>query len=177
MLCDSTLDGYKFPNDRDRLITMLFADDTTIIWRKVQVIPIGSLGYKQTVLETRKTSPVQTAIPADVHIARDGEAVRIVGTLGEFDVWEKTHPTIEGRRLLIQMYVGELTQFLTRAQGMPDSVLLQIQKMISNFAWDNLLNRSIMSATIAEGGMQVLDIKIRNDVIEVMKLKSYLRFD
>ncbi len=64
---------------------------------------------------------------------------------------------------------------------MPDSVLMQVQRMICNFAWDNQgktpVNKSIMSAVIPDGGMQVLDIKMRNDAIEVMKLKSHLRFD
>ncbi len=34
-----------------------------------------------------------------------------------------------------------------------------------------------MAAAIEDGEMQVLDIKIRNNVIKLMKLKSYLRFD
>ncbi|PBK66453.1 hypothetical protein ARMSODRAFT_986753 [Armillaria solidipes] len=182
MLRNSTLEGVKIPNVRERLIAMLFADDTTVylssndswetlkeildLWclasgakfniEKTQVIPIGSPGYRKEVLTTRKISMAQNAIPADVHIVCDGEAVRILGAFignlvdmaapwtpildrmqEKFDMWERTHPTIEGRRLLIQMYAGGLTQFLTRAQGMPESVLLQIQKMVSDFAWDN----------------------------------------
>ena len=70
---------------------------------------------------------------------------------------------------------------MVRAQEMSDSVLLQIYKMVSDFAWNKQgttpSNRSIMSATIAEEGMQVLGMKMRNNVIEIMKLKWYLRFD
>ncbi|PBK85250.1 hypothetical protein ARMGADRAFT_942241 [Armillaria gallica] len=226
MLCDSSLEGYRIPNVKDRLIAMLFTDNTTVylsnrdsweelrsildLWcqasgakfniEKTQVIPIGNLDYRCAVVEMRRIGLMQDAIPVNVHIAHDGEAVRILGAFvgnavdmaapwtqildhiqEKCDMWEWMHPTIEGRRLLIQIYAGGLTQFLTQAQGMLDSVLMQVQRMICNFAWDNQgktsMNKSIMLAVIADGGMQVLDIKMRNDAIEVMKLKSYLRFD
>ncbi|PBK71803.1 hypothetical protein ARMSODRAFT_1016797 [Armillaria solidipes] len=134
----------------------------------------------------------------NVHIAKDGEAVRILGAFignevdmaalwlsildkmqEKFESWESTHPTIEGRQLLIQMYASGFTQFLTRAQGMLSSVLERTQKIVHNFAWDNQgptpINRTIQSAPIDSGGMQILDIKICNQAIEVMQLKSYLQ--
>ncbi len=156
MLHDSFLEGYRIPNVRDRLIAMLFTDNTTVylsnrdsweelrsildLWcqasgakfniEKTQVIPIGNPDYRCAVLETRRISLMQDAIPVNMHIAHDGEAVRILGAFvgnavdmamlwtqilnhiqEKFDMWEWTHPTIEGRRLLIQIYAGELTQF------------------------------------------------------------------
>lgn len=40
-----------------------------------------------------------------------------------------------------------------------------------------MVNAQIMSGPIAAGGKKILDIKARNDAIELMKLKSYLRMD
>ncbi len=48
----------------------------------------------------------------------------------KFEILNKTHPTLEGWHLLIQMYGGGPTKFLTRVHGMPDSVIKQVQKMI-----------------------------------------------
>ncbi|KAK0202064.1 hypothetical protein DFS33DRAFT_1351816 [Desarmillaria ectypa] len=65
---------------------------------------------------------------------------------------------------------------LTRAQGMPESVLEQIQKMIRDFVWDNQgpapVNMTILAAEIDVGGMKILDIEMMNQAIEVMRLKS-----
>ena len=38
----------------------------------------------------------------------------------KFKQWEKVHPTMNGKCLLIQAIAGGHTQFLTKAQGMPE---------------------------------------------------------
>ncbi|KAH9176891.1 hypothetical protein EDB89DRAFT_1825349, partial [Lactarius sanguifluus] len=92
----------------------------------------------------------------DVHIARDGEAIRSLGawignnTLetrpwepvidlvrADFKRWEKLHPTLDGKRLIVQIVVGGRTQFLTKAQGMPDPIRIALTKEIKRFLWDN----------------------------------------
>ncbi|KAK0215522.1 hypothetical protein IW262DRAFT_1299783 [Armillaria fumosa] len=107
-------------------------------------------------LETRRLNKNQTEIPTEVHIAKDGKAVRILRAFvgnnvdmgapwlqimdhlhDKFNDWEATHPMIEGRRILIQMYAGGLMQFLTHVQGMPDTMTKQIEKLIKDFTWDN----------------------------------------
>ena len=35
------------------------------------------------------------------------------------DQWERVHPTMEGRCLIVQAIVGGVTQYLTQVQGMP----------------------------------------------------------
>ncbi|KAK0473529.1 hypothetical protein EDD18DRAFT_1092086 [Armillaria luteobubalina] len=96
-------------------------------------------------------------------------------------MWERTHPTIKGRHLLVQIYAGGMTQFLTRTKGMPVLVHKSLQKMICDFAWDNQgkvpVNMMIQAASIENGGMQLLDLLIQNQAIDVMQLKSYLHFD
>lgn len=85
---------------------------------------------------------------------------------------------LEGHHLLIQIFVGGMTQFLTRAQGMPAAVEKHLEHIIKNFGWDNEgkvpVNTTIMYAPKEMGGMQILDIQMRNQAIVIMRLKSYL---
>jgi len=104
--------------------------------QKTEIIPIGILEHRIRVIETRKAKRDSEEIPAYIHIAKDGEPVRILGTwignkmdnenvwsvqLNKIDhaleEWEKSNPTIEGRKLIIQMVVGGMTQYLTQVQG------------------------------------------------------------
>ena len=39
------------------------------------------------------------------------------------------------------------------------------------------VSAQVMSSKITEGGKKILDVQARNEVIELMKLKSYLRLD
>jgi len=78
------------------------------------------------------------------------------------------------------MVVRGLTQYLTRVQGMMTEVEAIISWKITRFLWDEtspMINSSIMSSPIEIGGKKILDIKARNEAIELMKLKSYLRLD
>ncbi|PBK67347.1 hypothetical protein ARMSODRAFT_989179 [Armillaria solidipes] len=162
---------------------MLFADDTTVylaktdnMWcsasgakfniEKTKVILIGSSEYCNTVLAMRKLSARQESISGDIHIVQDGDTIRILGAFIENNIDRAAPWSLILDRL---------------AQGMPNTVQLQLQKMIGNFTWDNqrkvLVNPTILAAAINKGGMQVLNISIRNQVIKVMRLQSYLSLD
>ncbi|EJD32732.1 hypothetical protein AURDEDRAFT_178173 [Auricularia subglabra TFB-10046 SS5] len=92
--------------------------------------------------------------------------------------WDSTHPTLEGRRSLIQAYVGGGTQFLTAAQGMPTYMLEKFQKLISNFFWGFQTNHTINDATThlpqCQGGMNILDLEARNEAIYLVWAERYL---
>ncbi|TFK62738.1 hypothetical protein BDN72DRAFT_889947 [Pluteus cervinus] len=178
MLRKSNLSGFQITGLIERLINTLFADDTTVYlseednfedlqnllleWctasgakfniQKTEVIPIGTKEYRETVVRTRKINPTQDPIDGNIHIARDGEPVRVLGAFIGNNVeqaaiwtptiekigtslrrWNKSHPTQDGRRLIIGMEVGGRTQYLTYVQGMPKNVETQIKKMIRNF--------------------------------------------
>ena len=105
MLRRSNLEGYRVPGTTKKLITSLFADDTTVYltakdkfsdlqnilkkWctasgakfniAKTEVIPIGTPEYRQMITQTRKAHETHEAIPDDIHIAGEGEPVRILG--------------------------------------------------------------------------------------------------
>ncbi|KAL1937522.1 hypothetical protein VTO73DRAFT_13108 [Trametes versicolor] len=104
-LRQSPLRGILIPGDVDRLIATLFADDTTVflgegddydeaiapttVWcraararfnlEKTEVIPVGSAEYRESVIRTRKLSAASQPIPENVHIVKEGEAVRSLG--------------------------------------------------------------------------------------------------
>jgi ribonuclease HI len=75
------------------------------------------------------------------------------------------------------MLIGGLTQYLTRVQGMPTSIENTLSKRIQQFMWCDgapMINIATMQSNIAQGGRKLLDIKARNQAIDLMKVKSYL---
>ncbi|PPQ81398.1 hypothetical protein CVT24_001827 [Panaeolus cyanescens] len=167
---------------------------------KTEIIPLGSKTYREQLVHTRKLNHNAQPINNNIHIAEPGEPVRVLGAwIGhELDQtaiwnrvleetneilnrWSKSHPTQEGRRLIIGMYVAGKTQFLARVQGMPQAVEQRLTKMIYRFMWDKdeenfspPIQNGILTDTIEQGGRKVLDIKARNEAIDLMKLKTYL---
>ncbi|THV01201.1 hypothetical protein K435DRAFT_631315, partial [Dendrothele bispora CBS 962.96] len=133
---------------------------------KTQIIPIGTKEYRTNTLMTRKTGQDKEPLPTNLHLAEEGEAIRILGAWYGNEVnaeqvwttniekvdttlrrWGKAKPTIEGRRHIIQMIVGGITQYLTTVQGMPRSIEKQLTKRINNFLW-NEKGRNAVSAQI-----------------------------
>ncbi|TFY54492.1 hypothetical protein EVJ58_g8829 [Rhodofomes roseus] len=221
----SNLRGFQIPGLTERVITSLFADDTSTflaqcdrwsdLWLildswcsasgarfnsgKTEVIPIGSPEYRAQVIQTRRIDPTCNApsIPDFVHIARDGEAVRILGawignrtreaaiwtpTLEKVDRfltrWGRCNPTMKGKKHIIQMGPGGMTQYLTTVQGMPASIEKELTKKIRSFIWgDNgspLVNLDTLHSPISAGGLDILDIYARNEAIELTWLRKYL---
>src|SRR6202000_2099317 len=133
-------------------------------------------------------------IPERIHIARDRDATRILGAwVGnqvdpeepwrkitetiekDFKRWEARYPTLEGKRLIVQMIAGGKTQFLARAQGMPEPIQSKIHKMITEFVWGkeraNMDIKDIAQAP-TRGGRKILNIIKRNEAIDLMWVKQ-----
>ncbi|KAG2087608.1 uncharacterized protein F5147DRAFT_588031 [Suillus discolor] len=76
------------------------------------------------------------------------------------------------------MVVGGMTQFLTKAQGMPKSIENAITKIIRNFIWDGKTTSPIsmgqLEHPIAEGGLGLLNVKVRNEAIDITWLQAYM---
>ena len=147
----SNIRGINIPNLKEKAVTSLFADDTTVIltehdsfseliaildeWcevsgakfniEKTEIIPIGSPEYRRKLVETRDLNGTGETIPEQIHIARDHDATRILGAwVGnqvdpeepwrkitetiekDFKRWEARYPTLEGKRLIVQMIAG-----------------------------------------------------------------------
>lgn len=164
---------------------------------KTEIIPIGTKEYREKILTTRKINNSQESLPENVDIAKDGKATRILGawigngtdensiwspTLDKIESalqrWERWHPTIEGRRIIIQRTIGSMTQYLTSAQGMPKDVEDLLMKRTREFAWDsggnNSVSLDILHSPTNEGGKNILNLRDRNEAIELKWLKSLL---
>ena len=219
----STLQGFKVPGVIDKILTSLFADDTTVflsehdefsellnildLWcktskarfnkDKTQIIPMGTPGYRQTVVMTRTMRPGDPELPTDISIAAEGMAVRtleawmgngadqlapwtniITGVEKAFARWKLTHPTLRWKRLIIQRIVGGMTQYLTKAQGMPLDIEKRMKKIIRDYIWDNAnaspVNVGTLHRKIKDGGIKLSDMEARNEAIELTWLRSYL---
>ena len=223
----SQLQGFQIPGASRRLIASLFADDTSAflaatdkwsaVWSvigcwcrgsrarfnagKTEVIPIGSSQYRDAVWTHRTISGShedQTeTIPDNVHIAREGEAVRVLGAwIGNgtdqmavwaptvkkvkdfLKRWKRCHPSMAGKRSIVQMGPGGITQYLTMVQGMPKPVEKELTEMIRDFMWDGRnpapVSLDAMCRPVIEGGLGLLDVKARNTAIEIMWVKRYL---
>ncbi|THU79790.1 hypothetical protein K435DRAFT_565837, partial [Dendrothele bispora CBS 962.96] len=105
MLRQSNLKGIQIPGHLERLVTTLFADDTTVFvdssddynhlvgildrWcaasgakfnvSKTEIIPTGSPAYRESLASTRSIHPDQAPIPQGPKINKDGESSRMLG--------------------------------------------------------------------------------------------------
>ena len=219
----SDLEGFELTGLRERLIAMLFADDTTVYlsetdnyadledilerWcrasrakfngEKTEVVPIGTREYRDKVVRTRSLGPRSIAFPAAAKIASQGAAVRILGAwVGNgvderapwlpiiatikknLERWGLRNPTIYARKHIVSMEIGGRTQFLTRAQSMPNDIEAEIQQLALNFVWNGdkhpVVNRETLYRKIEQGGLNLLDLKARNEAIDLVGLKEYL---
>lgn len=164
---------------------------------KTEVIPIGTKAHRDRILTSRQIHPSDQPLCTGVHIAPDGHAVHCLGAwigngLDEttpwtpildkinsaLSVWSKSHPTLDGKRLIIQMVVAGMTQFLTKAQGMPEHVAASLTKTIRNFIWDNKKNPPISLARLqlprSQGGIHLLNLQARNRAIDITWINTYL---
>jgi ribonuclease HI/exonuclease III len=221
-LQESLLKGYNVPGKSKRLITSLFADDTTVFlaedddisalesilsdWckasrakfnvKKTEVLPIGSIEYRNSVETTRRMHPEGQQIPASMKIVPKGGMIRILGAwyangattecpwgavedkikmaLGR---WTSAKVTTMGRRHVIQMVIGGYTQYLTQVHGMPNETKKRLKKKIKEYMWGGKFSRVNIETAMAPtsmGGLKVLDLDARNDAIDIMWIKRYL---
>ena len=167
---------------------------------KTEIIPIGSPTHRTRVINSRKINPLdQEGLDNQIKIAADGEATRFLGAwLGNkindaspwepvidkinkaLNLWKKAHPSMNGRKLIIQMVLGGHTQFLAKAQGMPDHIATALTKIARNFLWEKdsspRIALNLLQGPKSCGGLDLLDVRARNEAIELMWLKSYLDF-
>ena len=167
---------------------------------KMEIIPFGTNEYRTNLITTRKLNPNSEPIQLNIKIAIEGQPIRVLGAWISNGVdqatpwtptiekiatalkkWEANHPTTEGRRLITQMIIGGMTQYLAKVQGMPESALKTLKKLIKNFAWSSESKPTIsmqhMSSGISEGGKKVLDIYACNKAIQLTWVQAYLKLD
>ncbi|EIN08150.1 hypothetical protein PUNSTDRAFT_113754 [Punctularia strigosozonata HHB-11173 SS5] len=145
----------KFEDLTQILDTWCVASGAKFNVAKTAIIPLGPKEYRDQLIETRKLDDSHESIPAGISISKDGTAIRFLGAwigneiddatpwgpvIEKIDAaltrWERGHPTLEGRRLITQMVVGGMTQYLTKVQGMPKDVETHLSKKIQSFVWN-----------------------------------------
>ncbi|KAH9886322.1 hypothetical protein C8Q73DRAFT_624057, partial [Cubamyces lactineus] len=225
MIRKSDIRGIEIPNRVEALKATLFADDTTVYlaaeddfailqcvldkWcsaakakfniSKTEIIPIGEPKYRKQMVETYHCTGRWGNYPQNVHMAGDGDAVRILGAyfgngLDDCNVWsvrlaklEETlkrwkmgHTSLEGKRHVAQMFVAGMTQFLTDVQRMPGYILKRLNTVIRNYIWDDKHNTPVamthLHLPVEKGGIKLIDLEARNEAIDLTWLRSYLSF-
>ena len=167
---------------------------------KTLVIPIGPKNYRVKMIETRKLNENGPSIPDHICIVGEEQPVRILGGWVGNEIsqvtpwapvierisanlkrWEAGHPTIEGRRLIVQMVVAGMTQYLTKVQGMPGSTERTLTDIIRKFTWNGegrpAVSLDYLSCNTKDGGKKVLDINARNEAIHITWLQTYLNME
>ncbi|OJT01591.1 Transposon TX1 uncharacterized 149 kDa protein [Trametes pubescens] len=164
---------------------------------KTEVLPIGSRAYRKQVIETRRLTSHSSPIPDTAHIVHEGEAIRLLGAWIGNDIdqaapwlpildqietnlakWGKARPTLHGRKLAVGIELAGRTQFRAMVQTMPPSVEKRLARIEADFVWNGdtrpRIARDQLYKPIDEGGLNLLDISVRNDAIQLMWLRSYL---
>ncbi|KAI0064249.1 hypothetical protein BV25DRAFT_1768160, partial [Artomyces pyxidatus] len=114
--------------------------------------------------------------PEQINIAPDRSPIRSLGAWIGNDVdnaipwspvldkinaaltrWRMGHPTLDTKRLILQMVVGGMTQYLTKVQSMPPAIEKAVIKTIRDFIWDDCAHPPIsinhLYQPVAEGGI------------------------
>ncbi len=232
MIRASEIKGFNIPRYREALKAVLFADDTTVYlsneddfatlqgildtWcsaakarfniSKTEIIPLGAPDFRRTMADTYRTTGSWENYPRGVHVAQEGEAVRILGAffgngVDQVDIWSLVltkivamrkplmhaiarwrngHATLQGKKYVIQMIIGGMTQFFTTVQRMPNSVLMRLNAILRDYLWDDRRTPPVamkhVYLPVELGGLGVLDLSVRSEAIDIMWLKSYLDF-
>jgi len=93
--------------------------------------------------------------------------------------WEKVYLMLNGKCIILQAIIGGHTQFLAKAQGMPKRIEDALMNIMTTFIWEETKPRITMATLqrpTQEGGLNILDVKLRNKAIEIIWLKAYLNF-
>ncbi|KAI0743031.1 hypothetical protein C8Q80DRAFT_1058477, partial [Daedaleopsis nitida] len=114
--------------------------------------------------------------PRNARIASEGEPVRMLGAflgngLDQCEVWSPTiakvtatierwkrgTATIEGRRHVVQMVLGGMSQFLTDVQRMPTATRNRLDKIMRAYLWNDRVippvSKEYVYASIEKGGL------------------------
>ncbi|EIW62457.1 uncharacterized protein TRAVEDRAFT_83054, partial [Trametes versicolor FP-101664 SS1] len=121
---------------------------------KTEILPIGTAEYRAGVIATRKLRPDASQISRGVNIVKDGASIRSLGAWignganqstpwrpilekikSNLEKWSRGRPSLNGRRLIVNMEVGGRSQFLTMAQGMPESICKSVVSTVARFVW------------------------------------------
>ncbi len=166
---------------------------------KTEIIPLGTEEFRAEMVSTYKATGIWKNYPRNVRMADEGEPVRILGAfLGngvhECEVWTPTLAklgavlerwqqgitTLDGRRHVVQMFVGGMTQFLSDVQHMPPQICRRLERILREYLWNDRVippvSMEYACASREVGGLGILDLRTRNEALDIMWARSYLNY-
>jgi len=217
----SPLKGLRINEDLKRVLVKVYADDTTIFLgpddnpeelqrcldtfclastarfnaSKTEIIPMGSINTRAELTRSREFNGWK--FEDGIHIAQEGEAVRILGSwqgngvniqpkwnemiekqLKTMKRWNIFYPSATGRVMIAKSLVVSLAYYLMTVNGIDRGTLEIMERNIRHFIWNGkrgqiAWERAILP--IKEGGIGAPSIKILYKAIKVGWLKRWWR--
>jgi len=160
---------------------------------KTEIIPLGSADSRREIIRTREFN--NWKIDNEIHIAKEGEAVRILGSwqgnkvniqdkwnemmekqLKTMKWWNFHYPSVMGRVLIVKALVISLAYYLMTVNGITRKCLLAMEKNIRHFIWNGRKGQIAWERAILpvkEGGIGAPSVRIRYKAIKVGWLKKW----
>ncbi|KAI0714820.1 hypothetical protein C8Q76DRAFT_590791, partial [Earliella scabrosa] len=162
-------EGDNYATLQDILDTWGSAAKAKFNLRKTEILPVGTPEFRNEMAETYHTTGTWRDYPTGIHVAREGEPVCLLGAwygngIDQVEVWSmvltkivaikqplshalerwKTgRASIDGKRHVMQMIIGGMTQYLTNVQRMPEAIIKRLTKIIRNYLWDDRHNTPV----------------------------------
>ncbi|TFK20862.1 hypothetical protein FA15DRAFT_682345 [Coprinopsis marcescibilis] len=188
----------------ERLITTLFADNTTVYqdknnsfhdlmnilqaWceasgakfnvSKTEIVPVG--------MEPHCRLVEHIEVPEDIHITANGKPVRALGAyignqVEDVAIWlptlEKIEKNLERWARSRPTIEGKRLIVGLEVQGMPKETEKRIKKLIKDFIWTGripTIHKETLRGEIEQGGKKLLDVELQNKAIDLQRLQRYL---
>ncbi|KAJ7207791.1 hypothetical protein C8J57DRAFT_1099099, partial [Mycena rebaudengoi] len=166
---------------------------------KTEIIPFGTPEFRAHLLETRQIGLDDDQISANVHIAKEGEAVRILGSFigngvdafgvwtpvlekidSDYERWANLCPNLSLKKNADQIISGSRLQYLVQVNGMPPAVtkhILKSQWEFINNTKSSMISRETLMLPRSMGGIGLLDLEARNEALLLIKAADLAESD
>ena len=172
----------------------LFCEASTARFNKpkTKIIPLRTPEDHEALINTRSYN--RWKIEEVIHIAKDGEAIRILGSWqgngisvqakwdGIMEKQAKTmkrwlpHPSVAGRVLISKALIISLAYYLITFNEISQKNLIIMEKSIRKFIWNGRKGQMAWERAIlpvAEGGVGTPSIKLRYEAIKIGWLERW----
>jgi hypothetical protein len=160
---------------------------------KTEITLLGTLEFREDLVRTREFNDWK--IDDRVHIAQEGEAIRILGSrqgnginiqakwnkilerqLKIMKLWSRQYPSTLGRVLIAKALVISIAYYLMTVNSIPRKYLETMDRNIRNFIWNGRKGQMAWArATLptSEGGIGAPNVKIRYEAIKIACLRRW----
>jgi ribonuclease HI/exonuclease III len=164
---------------------------------KTKYLPVGRPAFRESVILSGKMNNSHSfTIPKD-QIVKEQEPLRTLGAyIGNninidhvwsgiierqqtiLNHWESAHPSYRGKELVLKLLMQSLAPFLMTVNNIPDTVLKRIHNLTHTYLWEGRRNGYVSWKEAitpkSQGGLDMPDIKLRNEAIQIMWVKRWL---